>query len=62
MLAVAAPSSAQVYGYVTDNLDRTVSVIDTATFTVTGTIPLDENVEPYGVVAHPDSLTVYLSC
>lgn len=47
--------------YVANSGDDTVSVIDTATFTVTGTIPLDENVAPYGVVAHPDSSTVYVS-
>jgi YVTN family beta-propeller protein len=47
--------------YVANGTDDTVSVIDTSTFTVTGTVPLDESVEPYGVVAHPDSSTVYVS-
>jgi YVTN family beta-propeller protein len=47
--------------FVANSEADTVSVIDTATFTVTGAIPLDVNVEPYGVLAHPDSSTVYVS-
>ena len=39
--------------------DDTVSVIDTATNTVTATIPVGH--EPFGVAVHPDGSTVYVT-
>jgi YVTN family beta-propeller protein len=59
VLAVAAPSSAQVFGYITDNLDRTVSVIDTTSETVVATIDLGLPY-PVGVACHPDGKKVYV--
>ncbi|GAG26177.1 unnamed protein product, partial [marine sediment metagenome] len=48
MLATAATASAQVFGYITNNLDRTVSVIDTTSDTVVATIDVGIPY-PYGV-------------
>jgi YVTN family beta-propeller protein len=59
VLAFAAPSSAQVFGYITDNLDRTVSVIDTTTDTVVATIDVGFPY-PFGVACHPDGAGVYV--
>jgi len=59
MLATTATSSAQVFGYITDNLDRTVSVIDTTSDTVVATIDVGL-LYPYGVACHPDGKTVYI--
>jgi len=60
MLATAATSSAQIFGYITDNMDRTVSVIDTTSDTVVATIDVGIPY-PYGVACHPDGKTVYVS-
>ncbi len=59
MLATAATASAQVFGYITNNLDRTVSVIDTTSDTVVATIDVGIPY-PYGVACHPDGKTVYI--
>jgi YVTN family beta-propeller protein len=60
VLAVAAPSSAQVFGYISDNLDRTISVINTRADAVVATIDLGIPY-PYGVACHPDGTKVYVS-
>lgn len=60
MLAIAHTSSAQVFGYITNNMDRTVSAIDTTTNTVVATI--DTGIPyPFGVACHPNGKTVYIS-
>jgi len=59
MLATTATASAQIFGYITDNLDRTVSVIDTTSDTVVATI--DTGIPyPFGVACHPDGTEVYI--
>lgn len=60
ILATATTSSAQVFGYVTDNMDRTISVIDTTTDTVVKTIGVGVPY-PFGVACHPDGTRVYVS-
>ncbi len=60
MLATSATSSAQIFGYVTDNMDRTVSVVDTSSDTVVATIDVGVPY-PYGVACHPDGTKVYVS-
>lgn len=59
MPATTATVSAQVFGYITDNLDRTVSVIDTTSDTVVATIDVGIPY-PYGVACHPDGKRVYI--
>lgn len=57
--AEAAPSSAQVFAYITDSLDRTVSVIDTTTDTVVATLDVGLPY-PVSVTCHPDGGTFYV--
>ncbi len=47
------------YAFVTNMVDGTVSVIDTASYLVVGTIAV--GTEPYGVVASPDGTKVYVA-
>ena len=47
------------FAYVTNGADNTVSVIDTASRTVTGTINVGTH--PHGVVFSPDSRTAYIA-
>ncbi|MBI1929569.1 carboxypeptidase regulatory-like domain-containing protein, partial [Candidatus Poribacteria bacterium] len=51
------PSGSTVY--VANELSNTVSVIDTATHTVTDTVPVGSY--PYGVAVHPSGSTVYVA-
>src|SRR5574340_1217878 len=53
-LAHAAP-----FAYIANNTDSTVSVIDTATNTVTATVTVD--LKPYGVAVNPAGSRVYVS-
>ncbi|KAA2262267.1 hypothetical protein F0L68_13360 [Solihabitans fulvus] len=48
-----------VYAYVADNAAGTVSVLDTATSTVTGTIHLDAGTTVRRLIASPDGLYLY---
>ena len=52
-----SPDGSKVY--VTNNLSNTVSVINTATNTVTATIPVGAN--PFGVSVSPDGSKVYVA-
>ena len=52
-----ATSQAQTRAYVTNQLDNTVSVIDTATHTVLATIPV--GAVPVGVAITPDGTRAY---
>lgn len=49
---------AQLTGYVTNRLDNTVSVINTATNTVVGTVPV--GAFPVGVAVTPDNAFAYV--
>lgn len=70
LLAIAAFVTACVFGstqslahnaYITNQGDGTVSVIDTATNTVTATIPVGSSSEPFGVAVTPDGSKVYVA-
>ena len=52
-------ANADPFAYITNYNDNTVSVIDTATHTVTDTVPVESN--PRGVSVHPDGGTVYVA-
>ena len=58
LLLGGAPSLAQ-NAYITNTGSNTVSVIDTATNTVTATIPVGG--EPYSVAVSPDGSKVYVA-
>ncbi|MFF1626199.1 beta-propeller fold lactonase family protein [Streptomyces sp. NPDC058272] len=60
-LAAATPAAAQdnTFAYVTNDSSGTVSVIDTATNTVTATIPV--GTAPQGVALTPDGTRVYVT-
>jgi YVTN family beta-propeller protein len=58
-VSCAAQVSAQPFAYVLNQADDTVSVIDTATNTVTATIPVGSG--PLGVAVHPTGSTVYVT-
>ena len=53
-------TGAAPYAYITNSGDNTVSVIDTATNTVTATVPVGTG--PYGVAVTPDGKKVYVMC
>ena len=55
----AGPARAEPFAYITNNGNNTVSVIDTATNTVTATIPVGS--EPFGVGVSPDGSRVYVA-
>lgn len=59
-LLASAPAVAQ-FAYVPNGVDRTVSVINTATNTVTATIPLNETLFPVGVAVNPSGTRVYVT-
>jgi YVTN family beta-propeller protein len=50
---------AEPYAYITNYADGTVSVIDTATNTVTATVPV--GIQPYGVGINPNGTKVYVA-
>ncbi|MCC4767366.1 PKD domain-containing protein [Methanosarcina sp. DH1] len=52
-------SSAGIYAYITNEFSSTVSVIDTATNTVTATVPA--GYEPAGVAVNPSGTKVYVA-
>ena len=56
---VASPAAAAPFAYVTNAVDGTVSVIDTATNTVVGTIPVGAN--PNRLAVTPDGTHVYVA-
>ena len=64
LLSIAAVGVAGLLGcapttaYIPNSLDSTVSVIDTASNTVTATIPV--GTFPFGVAVSPDGRTVYV--
>lgn len=58
LVLVSTTVEAQPFAYITNQLDGTVSVIDTATNTVTATIPLGG--APLGVGVHPAGTLVYV--
>lgn len=61
LLAASVPAFAQ-FAYVPNAVDRTVSVIDTGTNTVTATIDLPETDEiPFGVAVNPSGTRVYVT-
>ena len=53
------PAKAQPFAYITNTGNNTVSVIDTATNTVTATIPV--GTDPFGVGVSPDGSRVYVA-
>ena len=54
-----ATAQAQTRAYVTNYVDNTVSVIDTATNTVVATVPV--GVQPFGVAITPDGTRAYVA-
>jgi YVTN family beta-propeller protein len=52
-------SSAGAYAYITNYDDQTVSVINTATNTVTATVPVGR--DPYGIAVSPDGTKAYVT-
>ena len=52
-------SSSRPYAYITNHGSNTVSVIDTATNTVTATVPVGSS--PWGVAVSPDGTRVYVT-
>jgi YVTN family beta-propeller protein len=62
LLALSIPAiHAQTVAYVTNQIDNTVSVIDTATNTVTATIAVVRGGGPTGVVVSPDGTRAYVT-
>jgi YVTN family beta-propeller protein len=59
-MALGAASSQAQYAYITNSLGGTVSVIDTATNTVTGSAISVGN-DPGGVAVSPDGTKVYVA-
>lgn len=59
-LAATASVEARPYAYVPNSESSNISVIDTATNTVTTTIALPGNVKPYGLAVSPTGDKVYL--
>ena len=58
-LVWAAEASAAPFAYITNNSGNTVSIIDTASNTVTATIPV--GLSPNGVGVHPTGTRVYVA-
>jgi YVTN family beta-propeller protein len=58
VLAIAAPAAAAQL-YITNTKSNSISIIDTNTFEVTGTIPLG-NGKPNRIVFHPDGKTAWV--
>jgi YVTN family beta-propeller protein len=50
---------ARPFAYITNYNDKTASVIDTTTNTVTATVPV--GIDPYGVAVTPDGTKVYVT-
>ncbi|KAF0218757.1 MAG: YVTN beta-propeller repeat-containing [Geobacteraceae bacterium] len=59
LLGCANFAHAAPFAYIANNADNTVSVIDTATNTVTATVTVDQ--KPYGVAVNPSGGRVYVS-
>ena len=59
LVATAQSSSPATYAYITNGESNTVSVIDTATNTVTATVPVGS--EPEGIAVSPDGTGVYVA-
>ena len=59
LLMLMSTTGAAPYAYVTNSEDNTVSVIDTATNTVTATVPVGSY--PWGVAVSPDGTKVYVA-
>ena len=61
-LAVAFPQAlAAPFAYIANSAGNSVSVIDTATNTVTATIPIPVGTNPKSVAVHPDGTRVYVT-
>ena len=59
LLMLVSIAGAAPFAYITNYLDNTVSVIDTATNTVTSTVPVGSS--PIGVAVTPDGTKVYVA-
>ncbi len=59
VLGWAGSVAAAPFGYITNERDSTVSVLDTATNTVTATVPVGTG--PIGVAVSPDGARVYVT-
>src|SRR6266571_4416429 len=59
MVLFAAPTQAQQFAYVTNSSSSSVSVVDTATNTVTATVGVEDR--PIGIAFTPDRSRVYVA-
>ena len=60
LLMLVSIAGAAPYAYITNGGSNTVSVIDTATNSVTATVPVGSS--PYGAAVNSDGTKVYVTC